>query len=63
VYERHRVPIVKNCLTRVCIGQRTLVDSSSNRHGEFEYYDPRAAAEFLKMPRHTTRLEQDVDGI
>jgi predicted transcriptional regulator len=37
--------------------------SLPNRHGEFEYYDPRAAAEFLKMPGHIVRLEQDVDGI
>jgi hypothetical protein len=35
--------------------------SLPGRIGEFEFYDPRAAAEFLHMPMHLARLEQKVD--
>jgi predicted transcriptional regulator len=37
--------------------------SLPNRYGEFEFYDPMAAAEFLVMPQRLLKLEQDVDGI
>lgn len=37
--------------------------SLPNRYGEFEFDDPRAAAEFLVMPGRISKLEQDVDGI
>lgn len=34
--------------------------SLPRRYGEFEFCDPRAAAEFLEMPRHVTGLEYDM---
>ncbi|MGC1930558.1 MAG: hypothetical protein WA667_16440, partial [Candidatus Nitrosopolaris sp.] len=34
--------------------------SLPGRFGEFEFHDPRAAAEFLNMPRRLIRLEQAV---
>jgi len=34
--------------------------SLPNRVGEFEFYNPRAAAEFLEMPRRVARLERDM---
>ena len=36
--------------------------SLPNRYGEFEFHDPRAAAEFMVMPQRLARLEQNVDG-
>jgi hypothetical protein len=37
--------------------------SLPDRLGEFEFYDPRAAAEFLDMPRRVARLQQDVNKL
>lgn len=34
--------------------------SLPNRIGEFEFFDPRAAAEFLNMPRRIANLERDM---
>ena len=34
--------------------------SLPDRNGEFEFYDPRAAAELLEMPRRVARLECDM---
>jgi biotin operon repressor len=49
------------------IGRVTVKDigkinaSMPGRFGEFEFYDPRIAAEFLHMPMRLARLEQKVD--
>lgn len=37
--------------------------SLPSRFGEFEFYDPRRAAEFMEMPRRVARLEQKVDRL
>jgi hypothetical protein len=37
--------------------------SLPNRYGEFEFYDPRDAAELLEIPRRFTRLEQDMKEV
>lgn len=59
--------VVYNPLAKVITGitGRITVDgvgkinaSLPGRIGEFEFHDPRTAAEFLEMPRRLARLEQ-----
>jgi predicted transcriptional regulator len=61
--------VVYNPLAKVItnkIGQVSLEGigkinaSLPNRYGEFEFYDPRAAAGFLEMPRRVAKLEHDI---
>jgi predicted transcriptional regulator len=55
---------IANNVGRVTVeGVGKINASLPNRYGEFEFHDPRAAAEFLGMPGRLARLEQDVDGI
>ena len=37
--------------------------SGPRRVGEFEFYDPRAAAEYMDMPKRLSNLEQMVEKI
>ena len=49
---------------RVSVEDVGMINASlPNRYGEFEFHDPRAAAEFLEMPGRISRLEQNVDAI
>ena len=35
--------------------------SLPNRYGEFEFHDPRTAAEFMVMPQRLVRVVQEID--
>ncbi|MGB6527335.1 MAG: hypothetical protein WBF33_04445 [Candidatus Nitrosopolaris sp.] len=49
---------------RVTVDGIGMINASlPNRHGEFEYYDPRAAAEFLEMPARLARLEEHMENV
>jgi hypothetical protein len=37
--------------------------SGPSRRGEFEFHDPRAAADYMAMPRRIDKIEQKVDKI
>ena len=37
--------------------------SGPRRVGEFEFYDPRAAAEYMDMPKRLSNLEQMIEKI
>ena len=55
---------ITNIIGRVTVeGIGKINASLPNRYGEFEFHDPRAAAEFLVMPRRLARLEQDVKEV
>lgn len=55
---------ITNMTGRITVDGIGKINASlPNRYGEFEFHDPRAAAEFLGMPGHVSRLEQNVDGI
>jgi predicted transcriptional regulator len=62
---------ITNKIGRVTVEGVGMINASlPDRHGEFEFHDPRAAAEFLDMSRRFARLEQqqqeqqtDVDEI
>lgn len=55
---------ITNTTGRITVDGIGKIDASlPNRYGEFEFHDPRAAAEFLEMPGRISRLEQNVDGI
>lgn len=50
---------ITNEIGRVTVEGVGMINASlPNRYGEFEFHDPRAAAEFLEMPGRITRLEQ-----
>ena len=61
------IPLAKaitNIIGRVTVDGIGKINASlPNRYGEFEFHDPRAAAEFLEMPGRISRLEQNVDAI
>ena len=61
--------VVYNPLAKAIVDKigRVIVDgigkinaSLPGRFGEFEFYDPRAAAGFLEMPRRVAKLEHDI---
>jgi hypothetical protein len=55
---------ITNKVGRVTVdGVGKINASLPKRYGEFEFYNPIAAAEFLEMPGRIARLEQDVEGI
>jgi hypothetical protein len=55
---------ITNTTGRITVDGIGKINASlPNRYGEFEFHDPRAAAEFLEMPGRISRLEQNVDGI
>jgi hypothetical protein len=52
---------ITNTTGRITVeGVGKINASLPSRHGEFEFHDPRAAAEFLEMPRRLVRLEEDM---
>jgi hypothetical protein len=55
---------ITNMIGRITVEGIGMINASlPDRHGEFEFHNPLAAAEFLEMPGRISRLEQDVDGI
>jgi MarR family protein len=55
---------ITNTTGRITVDGIGKINASlPNRYGEFEFHDPRAAAEFLEMPGRISRLEQNIDGI
>jgi predicted transcriptional regulator len=55
---------ITNKIGRVNVEGVGMINASlPKRYGEFEFHDPRAAAEFMVMPQRLVKLEQDVDGI
>jgi len=55
---------ITNKIGRVTVDGIGKINASlPNRYGEFEFHDPRAAAEFLEMPGRISRLEQNVYAI
>jgi hypothetical protein len=55
---------ITNTTGRVTVDGIGMINASlPGRFGEFEFHDPRTAAEFLVMPGRLAKLEQDVDGI
>ena len=49
---------------RVTVDGIGMINASlPTRHGEFEFHDPRAAAEFLEMPGRLARLEEDMKEV
>jgi DNA-binding MarR family transcriptional regulator len=60
-------PLAKNItanIGRVTVqGVGKINASLPERYGEFEFYDPRAAAEFLEMPRRLARLERNMNEL
>jgi hypothetical protein len=55
---------ITNTIGRVTVNGIGKINASlPNRYGEFEFYDPMAAAEFLEMPRRLVSLEQDFNGM
>jgi predicted transcriptional regulator len=55
---------ITNEIGRVTVDGVGMINASlPNRYGEFEFHDPRAAAEFLEMPRHLARLEHTLDKL
>ena len=60
-------PIAKaitNKIGRVTVDGIGMINASlPDRHGEFEFHDPTAAAEFLEMPGRLARLEQGLKEV
>jgi predicted transcriptional regulator len=55
---------ITNKTGRVTVDGVGMINASlPKRYGEFEYYDPRDAAEFLEMPRRLARVEQDIKEV
>ena len=51
---------ITNTTGRITVDGIGKINASlPNRYGEFEFHDPRAAAEFLEMPGRIARLEQN----
>jgi predicted transcriptional regulator len=52
---------ITNKIGRVTVEGIGMINASlPNRYGEFEFHDPRSAADFLQMPGRLARLEQAV---
>jgi predicted transcriptional regulator len=55
---------ITNTTGRITVDGIGKINASlPNRYGEFEFHDPRAAAEFLEMPGRLARLEQHMEDV